>query len=82
MRKILILLLGSILLTGILHCSSSSGGNGPAAYQVTIAPIQTNWPIVRETSGQWEIVGEGMCKNVGTETVVISTVALKVFNAN
>ena len=82
MRKILILLLGSILLTGILHCSSSSGGNGPAVYQVTIAPIQTNWPIVRETSGQWEIVGEGMFKNVGTETVVISTVSLKVFNAN
>lgn len=81
MRKILSLMLCSLLLTGLQHCSNSSGGNGPAVYQVTIEPVQTSWPIVREASGQWEIVGEGMFKNVGTETVVISTVALKVFNA-
>jgi hypothetical protein len=80
MRKILILLLCSSLLTGMLHCSNSSGGNG-TTYQVAMTSIHTDWPIVREASGQWEIVGEGMFENTGTETVVISTIALKVFNA-
>lgn len=47
-----------------------------------MSPVQTNWPIVHEASGQWEVVGEGMFKNTGTETVAISTVVLKVFDTN
>jgi hypothetical protein len=82
MRKALLCALLIILSAGVQQCSNSSGGDGSTTYQMTMTPIHTSWPIVRESSGQWEIVGEAMFKNVGTETVVISTVALTVFNAN
>jgi hypothetical protein len=82
MKRTFLVFLVFLALTGTWSCSSSSGGNGQTTYHVTMTPIHTAWPIVREVSGQWEIVGEGMFKNTGTETVVVSTVALKVFNAN
>jgi hypothetical protein len=81
MKKILVLLAGSLLLTGILHCSSSSGGGGSTVYTVTIAPIRASWPIMREASGQWEVVGEIHFMNTGTERLVLQSVNLKVFGS-
>jgi hypothetical protein len=81
MKKILVVLAGSLLLTGILHCSSSSGGNGSPVYEVTMAPIRASWPIMREASGQWELVGEVHFMNTGTERLVIQSINLKVFGA-
>ena len=81
MKKILVLFAGSLLLTGILQCSSSSGGGGSTVYQVTMAPIRASWPIMREASGQWEVVGEVHFMNTGTERLVLQSVNLKVFGS-
>ena len=82
MRKAIYCIVVLLLTAYMSSCSSSSGGSGPTVYQVSLTPINAPWPIAREASGQWEIVGEGMFNNTGTETVVIAEVSLKVFNAN
>lgn len=79
MKKIFLALLGFMVTAGMCSCSSSSTGTH---YEVSLETIQTDWPLVREASGQWEVVGEAMFRNTGTETVVISSIALAVLDAN
>jgi hypothetical protein len=81
MRKALLLILVFLLSVGLCHCSNSSG-SGSTTYGVTMSPIRAAWPIVHEASGQWEIDGEAVFKNTGTETVDIAAIDLAVFNAN
>ena len=54
---------------------------GVTTYQVMGAPVRTTWPIVREASGQWELVGETFIINTGAEKLVLQSVNLKVFEA-
>jgi len=85
MRKALFSMIVILLSAGLMHCSKSSGGDGTnttTTYEVTVSGVQAGWPIIHEASGQWEIVGEAMVSSSGTETVVFSTIGLKVFNAN
>jgi hypothetical protein len=82
MKRSFALILAFIVLSGIWSCSSSSGGNGQTTYQVTIAPVRAAWPIVREASGQWELVGETVFNNSGTESLMIQAVNIKAFDAS
>ncbi len=70
-----------LLAAGSWQCGSSGSSSG-GTYTVTLTPVHTTWPIVREASGRWEVVGEGMFKNTGTETVVISTITVTVYDGN
>ncbi len=81
MRKALLFILVFLLSVGLWHCSNSSGG-GSTTYQVTLSPIRSTWPIVREASGQWELVGETVFNNTGTEKLVLQSVNLKVFESS
>jgi hypothetical protein len=81
MKRSFALMLAFIALSGIWSCSGSSGGNGATTYSVTIAPIRTAWPIVREASGQWEIVGETHFMNTGTEKLMLQSVNIKAFGS-
>jgi len=45
-------------------------------------PIRSQWPIVREASGQWVILGEAVFQNMGIETIKIDAISLRVYNAN
>jgi hypothetical protein len=82
MKRSLALILACIVLSGIWSCSGSSGGNGATVYQVTMQPIRPAWPIMREASGQWEIVGETRFTNAGTEKLVLQSVNLKAFDSS
>jgi hypothetical protein len=80
MKKALLLALVCSL---AFACSVAANANeGVAPYEVAIAPIRTSWPIVREASDQWEIVGEAFFSNIGTETLIIERIDLTVFNAD
>ncbi|HAR46807.1 MAG: hypothetical protein A2X56_09255 [Nitrospirae bacterium GWC2_57_13] len=48
---------------------------------VAMVPIRSQWPIVREASGQWVVLGEVALYNVGIETAKIDAVTLSVYNA-
>jgi hypothetical protein len=78
MRKALLLVLFFLFILVCGAAANTEGGTTP--YEVTITPIRTSWPIAREASGQWELVGEAVFSNTGTETLVIQTINLEVFN--
>jgi hypothetical protein len=46
-----------------------------------MTPVHMNWPIVREASDQWEVVGEVAITNSGTETIDVATLAVQIINA-
>jgi hypothetical protein len=81
MRKTLLVILVILLSVGLWHCSNSSGGNGATVYQVTMQPIRTTWPIMREASGQWEVVGEMRFINKGNEKLELQSINLKAFGS-
>ena len=82
MKRTFLVFLVFLALTGAWSCSSSSGGNGQTTYQVAIAPVRTAWPIVREASGQWEIVGEARFTNTGSERLMLQSVNLKAYDSS
>ena len=79
MKKILVAL---VLFLSQVFTVTAHANEGVTPYEVTIAPIRTSWPIVREASGQWEIVGEAFFSNAGIETLIIQDINFTVFNAN
>ena len=81
MKKAILLILVLLLSTGMNSCGKTDPGTAPTTYMISLSPFHSEWPIVREASGQWEIVGEAIFSNTGTETVVIQTINVKVFNA-
>jgi murein DD-endopeptidase MepM/ murein hydrolase activator NlpD len=81
MKKAILLVLVLLLSAGINSCGKTDPDPEPTIYQISMSPFHSEWPIVREASGQWEIVGEAIFSNTGTETVVIQTINVKVFNA-
>ncbi len=81
MKKAILLALVFLLVQECSVVAANTEG-GATPYGVTLAAIRPAWPIVREASGQWEIVGEAFFSNTGTETLVIEAINLKVFNTN
>ena len=77
MRKTLLLAFALFLSAALSSCSNSDSGT--TTYSVTLSPVRTTWPVVREASGQWEIVGEGSFKNTGTEKLKIQSINVRVF---
>jgi hypothetical protein len=47
---------------------------------LTIEPIRTQWPIAREASGQWVVLGEATARHAGSRPVTIAAVGLTVFD--
>jgi len=80
MKKTLSFVLSIFLSAAICGCSNS--GSGSTTHSATLSPVRTTWPIVREASGQWEIVGEAVFTNTGTEKLVLQSVNLKVFESS
>jgi len=81
MKRIFLSLLLFLALSGVWSCSSSSNGNGQTTYQVIMQPIRAAWSIMREASGQWEIVGEARFINNGTEKLMLQSVNIKAFGS-
>lgn len=49
---------------------------------VGVMTIRSQWPIVREASGQWVVLGEALFQNAGSETAKIDAISLGVYNAD
>jgi len=82
MRKTVLLILVLLCSTGMSSCSKSSSSSGEATtYKVTLSPVRSTWPIVREASGRWELVGEAVFNNTGAENLLLQSVNLKVFES-
>lgn len=78
MKKALLLSLVCSLAFACSVAANTKGGVTP--YEAAITPIRTSWPISREASGRWEIIGEAFFSNTGTETLVIQTIDATIFS--
>lgn len=69
------------LIAGLTGVASSEGGGtpagGPAA--VHVQAVRSRWPIVREASGRWVVVGEALAVNTGSQPLVVKGVSLALF---
>ena len=79
MKRAFAVILAFAVLTGMWSCSRTTGET--TSYEVTIKAIRSTWPILQEASGRWEIAGEAVFNNTGTEPVVIQAVNIKVLDA-
>jgi hypothetical protein len=82
MKKVLFAVLIAVLFGTILSSSQAiAQAEGAASSGVVMGPIRTQWPIMREASGQWVVLGEVFLYNSGIETAKIDAVTLSVYNA-
>lgn len=73
------------LVGGPLMAPLAWGGEPPRAAppaDVVVQAVRPRWPIAREASGRWLVVGEALAINTGSQPLVIERVALGVFDRN
>jgi peptidase M23-like protein len=78
MKKTGILLFALLIASIGMSCSHSSDDGGG----VTVTPIRSSWPVVREASGQWVVLGEVVLRNLTAGTVSIRSITLNVTDSS
>lgn len=81
MRKALCAVL-IVLLFGVVLSSGQAIAQAERASssEITMTVIRSQWPIAREASGRWVVLGEAALFNLGIETAKIDAVTLSVYN--
>jgi hypothetical protein len=69
------LVLVSTPLTGSIETSSASQSAGSA---LAVSSVRASWPIVREVSGYWGVVGEAVARHQGESAIAIRSVTFAV----
>ena len=76
----------TLALVGLL--TALGVGSHPAAAEiqetgtasVEVEPIRSRWPVMREASGRWVVLGEGIAKHSGSEPLNIRSVRFRVLD--
>ncbi|HWR72463.1 MAG TPA: M23 family metallopeptidase [Nitrospirota bacterium] len=82
MKKVLLAVLMAVLFGTVFYANGAiAQPEGATSSGVAMTPVRSQWPIVREASGQWVVLGEVVLYNLGIETAKIDAITLSVYNA-
>lgn len=74
-------LIGGSLVVPAVRAEDSTRGGAPDT-EVVVRAVRPRWPIAREASGRWLVVGEAFAVNTGSQPLVIEGVTLAVLDRN
>lgn len=68
-------LIGGLLAVPTVRAGDVTGARAPGS-DVVVQTVRSRWPVAREASGRWIVVGEALAINTGTTPLVLESVTL------
>lgn len=75
-------LMGGSLVFPTVRADDATRAAAPPGSEVVVQAVRPRWPVAREASGRWVVVGEALAVNTGSQPLVIEGVTLAVLDRN